>query len=153
MSEVALQDDFLGCFGVLERDGCLLLAANRRRLAPDRAPERVFDLPGGRVEAGESLREALRREFVEETTLEVEVGDFLLVQEGLRYVQGARRYAWRSFFFAVTARGEAAPSSEVEGLLWMPVGRLREVLTAPYHAAYLRYLEDGGILQHDDWRS
>lgn len=153
MSEVALEGDFLGCFGVLEREDCVLLAANRRQLEPGGPAQRVFDLPGGRVESGERLRDALAREFVEETGLTVDVGELLYLQEGLRFVDGARRYAWRSFFFAVQGEGEAAPDSEVEGLLWLPRARLTELLTAPYHAGYLRFLQDGQRLQCDEWRS
>ncbi len=39
--------------------------------------------PGGGVDYGESLQEALKREFVEETGLKIEVGQFLFVHEYL----------------------------------------------------------------------
>ena len=37
--------------------------------------------PGGGVEPGESSQEALKREFFEETGLDVEVGDFIFINE------------------------------------------------------------------------
>lgn len=156
MSEVAWNQDFLGAFGVFERDGCLLLAANRRRLAPDAPRVRTFDLPGGRVEPGERVVETLVREWREETGMEIEVGPFLMVQEGLRLDRGARRYAWRSFFFDVACAEdsraqEPTPESEVEGLLWVPVERLASVLTAPYHQGYLRFRATGESFQYDEW--
>lgn len=38
----------------------------------------LWEFPGGRIEAGEKREEGLRREFFEETEIEVEVGDKLL---------------------------------------------------------------------------
>ena len=157
MSEVALNQDFLGAFGVLERDGCLLLAANRRRLSPSEPFVRTYDLPGGRVEPGERIEEALVREWREEAGVEIEVGRFLMLQEGVRLDAGQRRYAWRSFFFAVNCAAmsaadvEPTPQSEVEGLLWIPVTKLESVLTAPYHQAYLRFRAGGDAFQRDTW--
>ena len=151
MSEVALQQDFVGAFAVLERDGCLLLAANRRRLDEAAEPVRTFDLPGGRVEPGERCHEALQREWREEARVDIEVEDFLFVQEGRRLVAARARYVWRSFFFRVRCAAEPRPGAEVEGLLWQPVDRLRSVLTAPYHAGFLRWRENAEAYQVDVW--
>lgn len=57
--------------GFLERDGRALLA--RRALTKTIAPG-LLHLPGGHVEAGESLEAALTREFREEFRLEIQVG-------------------------------------------------------------------------------
>ncbi len=58
--------------------------------------------PGGGVEYGETLQEALKREFLEETTLEVEVGDLLFVQQ---FIQ-APLHAVEFFFEVYARRGE-----------------------------------------------
>jgi len=58
---------------LLERDG-LLFAARR---APGRREGGLWELPGGKVEAGETDQAALARELAEELGIEVEVGDFV----------------------------------------------------------------------------
>ena len=73
--------DFLGAFGVVRRSDTILMVGNDRRIGGQQV--RTWDLPGGRVESGEMLSEALGREMNEETGLEI-VGapEFLFVQEG-----------------------------------------------------------------------
>ncbi len=151
MSEVALESGFLGVFGLLERDGCVLLAANRRVIDPGTPARLVHDLPGGRVEEGETLTQALAREWQEECNVEAGVDDFLFVQEGIRFANGVRRYVWRSFFFRVHSNAEPLPGQEIESLLWLPRHRLAEILDAPYHAGFLRWLDDGAAHQVDEW--
>ncbi len=63
--------------GVLIRDNALLLVAHRKR------GETYWLLPGGGVQYGESLVEALRREFMEELCVEVEVGRFLFACDSI----------------------------------------------------------------------
>lgn len=58
--------------GVAVHDGKVLLV--RRAQPPDSG---AWSIPGGRVEFGEDLREALVREFVEETGLEIVVTRFV----------------------------------------------------------------------------
>ncbi len=63
--------------GVVVEDGSILL------LDQDTGTGRSWSLPGGKVEPGESLEEALIRELREETGLEVEVGRLLYVCDHL----------------------------------------------------------------------
>jgi molecular chaperone GrpE len=58
---------------ILREDGkILLLKRSRKILNPGK-----WDLPGGTLEKGETLKEALLREIKEETGLEVEVGEII----------------------------------------------------------------------------
>lgn len=58
--------------GVLAHQGGVLLVANDYGY-----PELMWSLPGGRLEPGEQHKEGLRREFLEETGLQVTVGELL----------------------------------------------------------------------------
>ncbi|MFD1469837.1 NUDIX domain-containing protein [Hymenobacter caeli] len=88
--------------GLLLHEGGLLLAAHRG-LLPLGAP--FWSPPGGGWQFGESLHEALVREFREETGLAVRVGRFLHLHEfrrdGLQALE---------LFFEVLAAGDAAPA-------------------------------------------
>jgi 8-oxo-dGTP diphosphatase len=64
--------------GLLVREGTLLLAAHRGLLP---AEATFWSPPGGGWVFGESLREALRREFLEETGLAVQAGRLLHLHE------------------------------------------------------------------------
>lgn len=144
--------DFLGAFGVLRQDGRILMARNRRVIGGREVD--TWDLPGGQVELGETLLEALARELREETGLAVGgEPELLFVQEGERVAGGTRRYVWRSFFFSVGEwTGEPRPRDDVRELRWMGEAELRRVLTAPYHDSFLRWLAQGGAFFRSTWR-
>ncbi|MCA8943156.1 MAG: NUDIX hydrolase [Planctomycetes bacterium] len=144
--------DFLGAFGILRRGERILFVRNEREI--DGRRTEVWDLPGGQVEAGELLVEALRRELREEVAVEC-VGDpaFAFVQEGERCASDRRLYAWRSFFFEVDRfDGEPSATSEVLGVRWMDATECFAELHAPYHDSFLRWLERGGRWFDSGWR-
>ncbi len=146
--------DFLGAFAILQQNERLLMVQNERRIGG--VLVHTWDLPGGQVEPGEMLEEALRRELREETGLEASAEPdglgFAFIQEGEKRLRGRRLYAWRSFFFAVRQwRGEARPGGEVRALRWVPLPELPELLTAPYHRSFLTWLRQGGAWQRAAW--
>ena len=59
------------CVGAIIRDGARVLLV-RRGQPPGLG---LWSIPGGRVEPGEAVEDAVRREVREETGLEVEVGE------------------------------------------------------------------------------
>ncbi|MHC5065298.1 MAG: NUDIX domain-containing protein [Planctomycetota bacterium] len=146
------QVDFLGAFALLESAERVLMVQNRRIIAGRETL--TWDLPGGRVEAGELLEEALLRELREETRLASNSSPrFLFYQEGERLSGGTRSHAWRSFFFALDHwEGEARAGAEILDLRWMDREELRLELQAPYHDSFLRWLDEGGLSFSSSWR-
>jgi 8-oxo-dGTP diphosphatase len=93
-----------------------------------------FNIPGGGVDFGESLREAVKREVFEETTLEVEVHELLFVYENIRGVSHSE-----NFFFRCSVVGDgiaqmpAIPDPYQTNVVWMPLDRFLndEILLYP----------------------
>ena len=146
--------DFLGSFGVLETRAGILLVANARVI--DGRERVVWDLPGGRVEAGETLPEALRREWMEECGIAIETHEMLFVSEGERLIEGRRTGVWRSFFFRVEGDGDAIDISgepEILDYRFAPRADLPPLLTAPYHRGFLEWLASDGDVRYisDCW--
>ena len=103
--------------GVVIHDGCVLLLLNERG---------EWDLPGGRPDAGEDHRAALRREVREETGLEVEVGAAI---DGHQFEVLSGRFV-RILPFACRLVGASAVVLSHEHLetRWQPVGELGETI-------------------------
>ncbi len=73
--------------GVVRRDGLFLIA---QRLADDTLGG-YWEFPGGKVDPGEELRDALRRELMEELGIETEIG--AEIQRVVHAYPGPRRAA------------------------------------------------------------
>ena len=61
---------------IVNKEGKILLTKSHKWF--DR-----YTLPGGHIEVGETMKEAVAREAKEETGLDVEVGEILLIQEAI----------------------------------------------------------------------
>ncbi|MDJ0521716.1 MAG: carboxymuconolactone decarboxylase family protein [Planctomycetota bacterium] len=126
-------------FGLARRDGCTLLVSNPRITGGELVP--TWDLPGGRVEPGEDLPNALVREWREETGMAAEVGPLLFVMDGRKCTRaGVLLYTWRAFFFELTCSGEAQPGEGIDEVAWVADDEVPARLNAPYHAALRRWL-------------
>ena len=77
----------VGVGGVVVKDGRALIV---KRAHEPRKGE--WSLPGGIVELGETLVEALKRELKEETGLDVEVGDVVEVFDRVHRLDGRIQY-------------------------------------------------------------
>jgi 8-oxo-dGTP diphosphatase len=98
----------LGAAAVVIHEGRVLLV--RRGQPPD---EGAWSIPGGAVELGESVEDALRREVREETGLEIAVGAFLEVFERIeREADGAIRFHFVVLDYGATVVGGTLRSGD-----------------------------------------
>jgi 8-oxo-dGTP diphosphatase len=114
-------------------DGAILLI--RRGQPPSQGR---WSVPGGRVEWGERLTDALRREVEEETGLTVEVGDLAGLVE--RHYPDFH-YVILDYYVTVTG-GELRPGGDVTGARWVPMADLGGL---PLAEGLLESLQEFGV--------
>lgn len=129
----------LGANAFIVRDGAVLLVAF------DDASGFHYNLPGGGVKPGESVKAGLKREVFEETRAEVEVGQLLMVSEYQperhRNRYGGVHKLTLVFACRLSEASEAGfperPDPEQVDVLWLP---LTELATAPLIPEVFRQL-------------
>jgi 8-oxo-dGTP diphosphatase len=85
-----------------------------------------YSLPGGRVEFGETLHEALHREVAEETALQVEIVGFAGWREVVPGTSGGGHYVIMSFAARWSA-GEPLLNDELDDFRWLNPDRLGDL--------------------------
>jgi ADP-ribose pyrophosphatase YjhB (NUDIX family) len=106
-----------GVQGILERDGRVLLG--RRAHEPRKG---YWDLPGGLLNENEAPEHGLRREFREETSLEIEPVELMRID--------VEPYAYRHVFsvtYIVRGEGEPEAADDVDELRWFAPDELPEM--------------------------
>lgn len=85
-----------------------------------------WSVPGGMLELGEKLRDGARREALEETGLEIEVGEVLDVFDSIfPDADGRTQYHYVLIdFLCRRLSGEAKASSDVSEVRWVTEGEL-----------------------------
>jgi len=117
---------FLAVSAAIWRDGRILVAQRAR--APGRG---LFSLPGGVVETGETMAEAVTREVLEETGLTVEPVRLAGYREAIvRDADGRVERHFVIFAFACRWRaGEPRPSDEVAEARWVKPEEVASLVT------------------------
>jgi mutator protein MutT len=121
--------------------GAVIIAGDRVLLVK-RAHEPLkgeWSLPGGAVEVGETLHDAVMREVREETGLDVRVGPVIEVLDRVhRTADGRVEYHFVIIDYLCTlAGGTLASNSDAEDACWVPVDDLTPYALTPLAAAVI----------------
>jgi 8-oxo-dGTP diphosphatase len=89
----------------------------------------LWTFPGGAIELGEPIREAVRREILEETGLVVDVGEvFTVIDHVVPGALGRPRYHYVIVDFLARRRGGTLrPGSDVDGACWASLADLDDL--------------------------
>jgi 8-oxo-dGTP diphosphatase len=124
----------VGVGGVVVRDGKALLV--KRGHEPRKGE---WSLPGGRVELGESLEDAARREIKEETGLDVEIGPLVEVFDRVHRLDGRIRYHFVIVdYLCVAPEGDARAGDDADDVVWATADELEHYRVNPHAAAVIR---------------
>ena len=117
---------FLAVSAAIMRDGKVLAVRRARKPALN-----LYTLPGGVVEIGETLAEAIAREVMEETHLTVEPVGFAGHREAIqRDAHGAvERHFVIMCFAARFISGEVALNEELDDFQWLTLPELSDLRT------------------------
>ena len=148
----------VGVYGICVRDGKILVIEKRR--GPYRGR---YDLPGGKIESGESLFETIRREVLEETGFSVESAESLGLCEFLVpwNSPGGEYLHHISLFFAITIHSTPPTNlasfdgQDSAGSAWIPIDQCTEGNVSPLVTQAVRWYSFGAFpteLQRlDNW--
>jgi 8-oxo-dGTP diphosphatase len=121
----------VGVGAVAVQNGKILLV--RRGRPPS---EGLWSLPGGRVEWGETLAEAVVREVHEETGLRVKIGDLAGVVERTHLDEGFH-YVILDYFVEVVG-DDIRPGGDALEAAWAPLDELDRLDLVPHLTEALR---------------
>lgn len=112
------------------RPSCHAVIGDGQRLLLIQRAHEPFEgwwgLPGGAIELGETVEEALRREVLEETGLDVSVGPFVTLKDAIGPdPDGRLRYHYVVLFFKATLLGgDLRPGDDAARAVWVEAGDL-----------------------------
>lgn len=137
-----LPNHLISACGLVRKDGLVLLIYNQKR---------GWELPGGTMEQGETIPEALKREVYEESGIVCEPEHFvgvyqnLILKDGFGPLEGMKIPPIINLgFICRYVDGEAAISDESEDVRWVTPEEAVRMVT---HPLYAKRLED--MLKYD----
>ena len=118
--------------GIIKNDASEILILKRH--PKSKTDPEMWELPGGKVEAGENFTDALVREIKEETNLDVEVGDFC---EAVQNDYSHKRTV-QLIMYLDEVKGEVKISDEHTDWMW---ASLRKIKTLEISTSLKKILE------------
>jgi ADP-ribose pyrophosphatase YjhB (NUDIX family) len=107
---------------VIVRDDCLLMV--QRANDPGRG---LWSVPGGRIESGEYIADALKREVKEETGLTIDVDEMI----GFLEVVGQPHYVILDFLATVVGTAEPVAGGDAAAARWVPLKQVEQLDCTP----------------------
>jgi 8-oxo-dGTP diphosphatase len=123
---------------ILQRDSKVLMVRRRKDPFKDR-----LALPGGFVNEGETVEEAMKREAIEETSLEVEPVDILGVYSDPK--RDPRKHILSVVFIGIVVGGSEKAGDDAASIEWVKISDIQQQQIAFDHAQIL--------LDYCQWRN
>lgn len=132
----------VGCGAAILKDGALLLVRRRRDPEADH-----WGLPGGKIEFGEEVKDAVVREVLEELGIAIHPGELLCVVDQI--ADDASEHWIAPVFLATSYEGEPAIAEDhaLSGMGFFSPGELPEPLTKATRQALAALMHRHGLLQ------
>jgi 8-oxo-dGTP diphosphatase len=136
--------------GVIENEKNEILLVKSRKSG-------TYTVPGGQVEVGENLIDALKREIREESGVEVEVGKLMCISSNTGTYQGYNGYGLipTKVMFGFVCKyisGELQVSDETSETIWVEKEKVLNLITNPNlikrFEAYLNFYGDVHYLEY-----
>ena len=127
--------------GYLERDGKILLGLREDR--PSKIYRNQWDLPGGQIERGETVEEALRREFLEETGLMIVKEHLMEAYHNSDPDEGAPGLCL--LYRIEEVEGEMQAASDLQVLEYVEKSRIGRLQLPPWSRYFLREYLQGDV--------
>ena len=124
---------------IIDKEGKILLARSHKWF--DR-----YTLPGGHIEVGESIVDAVKREVKEEVGLDVEVVEMLLVQEAIFAPEFYKKkhFIFIDFYCRSKDQQVSLDQDEIQDYIWVYPGAAYNLKLDSFTRKTLdRYLERG----------
>lgn len=121
------------CAAVIRKNGMLLITGRKKGTAL----EGYMEFPGGKVEKGESLSAALKRELMEELGLK----EILVLDEMGMAVAEGKTHLYRIHFLRVLLKEDSEPAGkEGQEVRWIPFSSVGEIKFLPADREFSAYL-------------
>ena len=121
--------------------------AEKKMLLEKRTDNGMWCVPGGAIELGETLEEALRREVKEETSLDIFNPQLFDVRANVHMVYPNQDEAYYTdvVYLITEYEGELKPDAESRELRWVPIDEFPEIM--PTQVYYVeKFLKERGSM-------